>query len=285
MKQGLLLSLCCLNLITANLNAEEDLSKALDILNDDNKYQSITNYGVVSAGFEQIKVNLLQDDISVEKGVATKLDIHLYGYSLYAKTISNYSDFTLITPTWNSMFYDWRGLVKYKSLKYKGIDNGKMDFYTAELITYVFQINNYGQPMKTKINLPKISFVKLNSDNKSLQAEYYSIGMGGSIDIIEQKLLSKLSLGRRLPYDYHISLMEGAGIGFEYLKGKGNNLNYLLEVEDGKDSVMGYMYTFNPSIFFTFPIGYVKVSYLYNASPYYNSATSSGFNSSLAIVF
>ena len=266
----------------------DTLSTSMDFLNDDSKYESLDNYGVISAGFEQINVNLLQDDITVDKGVATKLDIHLYGYSLYGKTISNYSDFTLITPSFGGSYSGGymfaRGELNYKSLKYKGIDSGKMNFYTATLAIPISSINNYGQPMKIKINLPKVSYVKLDSDN-DLQAEYYSIGMGGSLDIIEQKLLDKLSLGKRLSYDYFISPMEGAGIGFEYLKGKGNNLNYLLELEDGKDSVMGYMYTFNPSIFFTFPIGYIKASYLFNASPYYNSATTSGFNASLAIVF
>jgi len=273
-------------LLVSNISLYGDtLSDGMNFLNDDSQNESLDNYGVVSVGLEQLNVDLLKDGIKVDKGIAKKLDIHLYGYSLYTKTISNYKDFTFVTPKWNSAGYDWNGVVNYKSLKYKGVDNGKMDFYTAALSTETFSISNYGQPMKVKINLPKISFVKLNSDNKNLQSEYYSIGMGGTIDLIEQKLLSKLSLGKRLPYDYHISLMEGAGIGFEYLKGKGNNLDYLLELEAGKDSVMGYMYTFNPSIFFTFPIGYIKASYLLNASPYYNSATSSGFNASLAIVF
>jgi len=283
MKKGLLLSLCCFNLITANLNAEEDLSKALDILNDDNKYQSITNYGVISAGIEGTTIEVLADDIKVEDGIMKKLDVHLYGYSVYSKSSSNYLDFKLLTPYWETNnFGDNRLAIQYKSLDYTGLSDGKIESLMLAL--------NSNMEGALELDLLRLDYTTMSQNDISNYSNYYLVGFGGRLPSVENELIAKIARRGKLPYDVKFQFFEKAGLYVGYGWADGENPEALFQSanDNSKDSsnkgFFVYTYELNPSMFITFPLGYVKLQYRYRFS-IAQAMTTNGFNASLAIIF
>ena len=266
-----------------------------EILNNDSKYETLDNYGVVSAGVEQLNIDLLTNNLEVEKGFAKKLDIHLFGYSLYAKSRSNYTDLTLVSPILNgakSIFDDNRSQnlfpsrisLRYKSLDYKGDSTGKFDSYTVK---YFWDYEMYGS-----FDLLKLDYVSIKDDNIDNYANYYSLSFGATSSMVEGKLIWKLSKGEKLPYGFDYGLKEG-GVHVGYAWANGKNPKILLgkgmwsttRKEDDKYESFIYDVEYSPSLFFTFPIGYVKVAYTGKYSPFNESFSTHGLISTVTMVF
>jgi len=273
----------------------DTLSSAIDLLDDDSKMESLDSYGAISVGFEQLNIDLLQNDLVVEKGIAKKLNIHLFGYSLYVKSISNYTDLTLVTPVLNggeslldenrSGSFPSKISLRYKSLDYEGESIGKFDSYTLK---YFWDYSMFGS-----LDLLKLDYVKMDDNIIDNYANYYSVSFGGTSALVEGDLLYRLSKGKQLPYGFDYGLMEGFGVHVGYAWADGKNPKILLgkgmgsttRKEDDKYESWIYDVEYSPSLFFTFPIGYVKVAYTGKYAPFNESFSSHGLMSTLTMVF
>ncbi len=283
MKKTLLLSLYVSGIMTTILYGDA-LSKSMDFLNDDKKYDSLESYGIVSAGIEGTTINVLSDDIEVEDGIMKKLDVHLYGYSIYSKSSSNYLDFKFITPYWETdNFGDNRLATQYKSLDYNnGASNGKIESLMIAL--------NSNMEGALELDLLRLDYTKMSQDNINNYSNYYLVGFGGRLPSVEDELIAKIARRGKLPYDVKFQFFEKAGLYVGYGWANGENPNALFQStnDNSKDSKSKgfavYTYEMNPSMFLTFPLGYVKLQYQYRFS-IAQAMTTNGFNASLAIIF
>ena len=273
----------------------DTLSSAVNLLDDDNKMEYLDSYGAISIGFEQLNIDLLQDNLIVKKGIAKKLDIHLFGYSLYAKSMSNYTDLTLVTPILNggesvldenrSGSFPSKISFRYKSLDYEGESIGKFDSYTLK---YFFNFSMFGS-----LDLLKLDYVKMNDSIIDNYTNYYSVSFGGTSSPVEADLLYRLSKGKQLPYGFDYGLLEDFGVHVGYAWADGKNPKLLLgrglwsttQKENNRYESWIYDVEYSPSLFFTFPIGYIKAAYTGKYAPFNESFSSHGLMFNLTMVF
>lgn len=280
-----------ISLINSVLVYGDTLSNVIEVLTDESKYSEIENYGVISIGAVGTTIDILADDIEVEYGIMKKLDIHLYGYSLYSKTSSNYLDFKFITPSFNEGSMSvlsgdgggMKGSFSYKSLDYTGESNGKIESYMGALT------GDYGTISGIELDLLRFDYTTMNQTNVNNYSSYYLVGFGGRNPSYEKELLAKIAKRGKLPYDMKIRIMDNSGLYAGYGWSSGENPNALFRYsqdESGENTNKGFVYTYelNPSIYFTFPLGYVKVQYQYRIS-IADAITTNGFNASLSMIF
>ena len=289
--------------LSSNLLYGDTLSTIMDFLKDDNKYESLDNYGVVSVGIESSSIDLLTDNVEVEQGIQKKLDIHLYGYSIYSKTSSNYLDFKIVSPSWKGFSSDNprysygknKLILHYKSLDYTGTSTGKIDSYSAT-------ISSSREDLLIRdgaafMDWLRFDYNTMRDDYIDNYSNYYWVGAGGRTASLEDTIIKKMSR-KKLSYDIDFNIFENLGVYIGYGWADGENPNALFgggvsfsdnnekNSIDFRDDNKGLVYSFqvNPSIFFTFPLGYLKLQYQYKYSVA-DVMTTNGVNGSLAIIF
>lgn len=289
--------------LSSNLLYGDALSTSMNFLKDDSKYESLANYGVVSVGMESSSIDLLTDDVEVEQGIQKKLDIHLYGYSIYSKISSNYLDLKIVSPSWKGFSSDNprysygsnKLTLHYKSLDYTGTSTGKIDSYSATISSSRKDLlRSDGAAFMDWL---RFDYNTMRDDYIDNYANYYWVGLGGRMASLEDTIIKKMSR-KKLSYDIDFNILENAGIYGGYGWANGENPNVLFggglsfsdnneeKSSDFRDDNKGVVYSFqvNPSIFFTFPLGYLKLQYKYKYSVA-DVMTTNGVNGSIAIIF
>ena len=274
----------------------DTLSTTIDLLQDDKKIESLNNYGVVTIGIEEFNVKPMYKKIDIKRGLAKKLNIQLFGYSLYTKTLSNYKDIQLITPSFNkesigSEEISQRLSFQYKTLEYVGEQRGNIELYTLQLrADSSNKDKGYGGL--------EVNYVTMNDDDIENFSKYYSFGIRLEYAHMQGKLITKLSKGEKIPYGFDYGLFENTGCFVGYAWGSGENSEALFEgrysfeeegetnnPEETKKHGVVYDFSYGPSIFFTFPIGYLQLQYYGTYSPLRDSFTTNGFKVNLTAIF
>ncbi len=274
----------------------DTLSTAIDLLDDKNKVEELENYGVITIGVEEFNIKPLYKNIEIQRGLAKRLDVQLFGYSIYTKTLSNYKDIRLVTPafnkekigtvdTWNTLSF------QYKNLKYDGKQIGNILQYTGQYRTESSHIDGgYGAL--------ELNYITMEDNDIKDFSKYYSFGLRMEYTYMQHKLIKQLSKKEKIPYGFDYSFFENAGCLLGYAWASGEHPDALFEgrydySKDGetndpneiKKHGIVYDFSYGPSVFVTFPIGYLQLQYYGTYSPLVDSFTTNGFRAKFRVIF
>lgn len=266
----------------------DTLSTVIDSLDDKNTIEELEDYGVITIGVEEFNIEPLYKDIEVQRGLTKRLDVHLFGYSLYTKTLSNYKNIKLTTPSFNMKHEPISLSFQYKDLDYFGEQTGEIKNYTLQL----------GSSSSEAFIGLELNYVTMEDNDIEDFSKYYSVGLRLEIAQMQNKLIKKLSKGEKIPYGFDYSFFENAGFLVGYAWASGKHPDALFEgrydfVKDGesndpneiKKHGVVYDFSYGPSVFVTFPIGYLQLQYYGTYSPLVDSFTTNGFRANFRFIF